>query len=250
MEFGKYKLKRCRYGWMLYAGPYIGKSFDIYGEYSESEVQVLRQFLKPGDTVIDIGANIGDLTVPMAQFVGPTGVVYAVESHPESFNVLCANLALNNLAQVRPVNCFLRQAEDAPVRSVFVSSDPSAIEYRSLDSFNLRACNFIKIDVDGNERDVLASGIELIRQFRPVIYAENDVRPQSRGLLSFLTELDYQLYWHLAPIFNPNNFFGTTENIWNTNIISIMVLAAPAERKYAISGLRPVRDVDDWWDNR
>ena len=80
MHFGKYKLKRCRYGWMLYAGPYIGKSFDVYGEYSESELSLLRQFIRSGDTVIDVGANIGDLTVPLSQMVGSAGRIYAIEA--------------------------------------------------------------------------------------------------------------------------------------------------------------------------
>jgi hypothetical protein len=37
MDFGALKLKRCRYGWMLFTGQYIGRCFDLYGEYSESE---------------------------------------------------------------------------------------------------------------------------------------------------------------------------------------------------------------------
>jgi len=40
MEFGKLKLKRCRYGWMLFAGPVIGKCFELYGQYSESEIMI------------------------------------------------------------------------------------------------------------------------------------------------------------------------------------------------------------------
>ena len=97
MQFGPLSLKRCRYGWMLYSGPLIGKCFDLYGEYSESEIAMMRGFLSDGSTVVDVGANIGDLTVPLAGIVGASGRVYAFESHPENFNVLCGNLALNNL---------------------------------------------------------------------------------------------------------------------------------------------------------
>ena len=70
MQFGRWTLKRCRYGWMLFDGPYIGKCFELYGQYSESEVSLMRQFLRDGSTVIDVGANIGDLTVPLARAVG------------------------------------------------------------------------------------------------------------------------------------------------------------------------------------
>ena len=50
-------------GWMLFSGPYIGKCFELYGEYSESEVVMMRNFVREGNTVIDVGANIGDLTL-------------------------------------------------------------------------------------------------------------------------------------------------------------------------------------------
>ncbi len=56
---------------MLFSGPYIGKCFELYGQYSESEVSLMRAFLRQGATVIGVGANIGDLTVPLAKIVGP-----------------------------------------------------------------------------------------------------------------------------------------------------------------------------------
>src|SRR5436309_8777627 len=97
LQFGPLTLKRCKYGWMLFAGPYIGKCFELYGQYSEAEVTMMRKFVRDGGTVLDVGANIGDLTLPLSQMVGVTGKVYAIESHPDVFNVLCANLALNSI---------------------------------------------------------------------------------------------------------------------------------------------------------
>ena len=112
MQIGKRKLNLCKYGWMLHAGPFIGKCFELYGEYSELEVAILRAFLRPGDTALDIGANIGDLTLPMARIVGETGRVYAVESHVDNYNVLCANMALNGVEHVRALNCFVADRPD------------------------------------------------------------------------------------------------------------------------------------------
>src|SRR5690348_8096182 len=91
MTLGDLTLKRCRYGWMLFEGPYIGKCFELYGEYSESEVAVMRNFLKEGSVAIDVGANIGDLTLPMSRMVGESGRVYGFESNPATYNILCAN---------------------------------------------------------------------------------------------------------------------------------------------------------------
>ena len=57
MQFGPLQLKRCRYGWMLFAGPYIGKCFELYGQYSEAEIAMMRLFLREGGTVIDVGGQ-------------------------------------------------------------------------------------------------------------------------------------------------------------------------------------------------
>ena len=172
MEFGKLKLKRCKYGWMLFSGPYIGKCFELYGQYSESEVAMMRSFLKPGSTVIDVGANIGDLTLPISTIVGDTGRVYAIESHPEIFNVLCANLALNEIRNTMPINAFVAPASDVDTASpswgkfAYVS-ERWGTRFMPLNSLELTACDLIKVDVDGKELEVLQSGALHIERFRP-----------------------------------------------------------------------------------
>ena len=73
--------KDCRHGKLMYLlnDAYIGRSLDVYGEYSEGEIDLFRQLLRPGDVAIDVGANIGALTVPMARLVQPGGAVVAFE---------------------------------------------------------------------------------------------------------------------------------------------------------------------------
>jgi FkbM family methyltransferase len=253
MQFGQLSLKRCRYGWMLYTGPYIGKCFDLYGQYSESEVDLMRAFLRAGDTVIDVGANIGDLTVPLSQIVGPPGRVYAVESHPDTFNVLCANLALNGIRNAKPMNAFVAAVEQRDARddvgpSQFLSK-AWATPSMPLDSLELDACQLIKIDVDGGELDVLRSGEMQIERFRPILYFENDVREKSAKLLEFARDvLGYDLYFHPAPIFSEDNFFGNRTNHWApAEIKSWMIVGLPSERELRIN-LKPVTSSDEWWE--
>jgi hypothetical protein len=205
MRFGPLALKRCRYGWMLYAGslspgPYIGQCLDLYGQYSESEVSLIRRLVREGDTVIDVGANIGALTVPMSQIVGDKGRIYAVQSHPEVFNVLCANLALNGIQNTRPLNAFVAAANPAngqgAVRApqAFIGGTWGA-SFLPLDSMELEACHFIKVDVDGSEIDVLRSGEMQIERFRPILYFENEIQEKSAELLAFvMNSLGYDLY--------------------------------------------------------
>jgi hypothetical protein len=248
MEFGESRVKRCRYGWMLYSGAFkwdIPTSFELYGEYSESEIACLRQLLSAGDTVLDVGANIGDLTVPIAQIVGERGNVYAFEANPANFNYLCANLALNSLRNVRPLNCFVTIAESGV--NPFFTGERWPAQFMAIDDLDLPACALIKIDVDGGERSVLRSAAATIARHRPVLYFENDVKAMSRELLAHALGLDYDLYWHAASVFNPDNFAGNRKSYWDTNLISGMVLGIPAERGVKIEGLVKIAGPDDWW---
>lgn len=255
MQFGPLKLKRCLYGWMLYSGPFIGKCFDLYGEYSESEVTLMRALLQPGDTVLDIGANIGDLTLPLSKAVGDSGRVYAIESHTETYNVLCANLALNGITNTKPVNAFVASSDQADTASkvwgkhAFVSEKWSA-PFIAIDQLGLSSCKLIKVDVDGKELEVLKSGERLIERCRPFLYFENDVREVSADLISFAQrQLRYDLYWHPAPIFRPDNFFGNPVNHWAPrSIVSQMMVGLPTESGARLEGLRRVEGPEDWWD--
>jgi FkbM family methyltransferase len=253
MNFGKLQLKPCKYGWMLFAGPYIGKCFELYGEYSEAEVSVLRSFLGPGAIALDIGANIGDLTLPMARFVGDTGRVYAIESHIETYHVLCANLALNGINNVKALNCFIAVSPESSTGGAWGEfgyvSEIWGTSIVQLDALGLTGCSFIKIDVDGKELEVLQSGERCLRDYRPVVYFENDIREMSPALLRHLMDRHYDIYWHPAPIFNQQNFFGNPVNHWHPqNIISLMMLAIPREKNNGQLNLKKVAGTDEWWD--
>lgn len=253
LTFGYQKLKRCRYGWMLYSGKYIGRCFDLYGEYSEAEIEIFRRCLRPGDVVVDVGANIGDLTVPISQIVGESGRVYAYESHPEVFNTLCANLALNQVRNVKPANVFVACSSEVETGSkkwgenAFLG-DIWAPVFTSLDKLNLSSCRMIKIDVDGNELEVLKSAEETIARHRPILYFENDFKEKSRELLSYVAERGYRMWFHSAPIFQEQNFFGNPQNVWAPiEICSFMVLALPPGVEINTEELEPVTSSDDWW---
>jgi FkbM family methyltransferase len=254
MEFGKNRLKRCKYGWMLFRGPYIGKCFELYGQYSEAEVRIIRAFVHAGDTAIDVGANIGDLTLPMSQCAGGAGRVYAVESHIETFQVLCANLALNEVKNTKAINAFIADSDQVdfagPWGKFGYVSETWTPPHLAIDALNLETCAFIKVDVDGKELEVLRSAEKTIAKTRPVVYFENDDRDKSPALLEHLLARDYTLYWHPAPIFEPDNYYGNPINHWAPqNIRSLMVLALPNERAGGVTtNLKRVANKDEWWD--
>ena len=253
MNFGHLKLGITKYGWMLFQGPYIGKCLEIYGEYSESEVSVFKYYLKPGDFVIEVGANIGSLTLPLSKIVEENGRVIAFESHPQTFNILCSNLAINNINNVKPINAFV--AKDANVdtaspvwgKFAFVS-EIWETSFFQIDAIGSQRLDFIKIDVDGNELTVLQSGEKLIRHFMPVIYFENDIQDRSPALLQWVMDLGYRVFFHWAPIFSPDNFYGNPENHWSPQKISSLMMLAVPPGKPVPDNLREAKKPSDWWE--
>lgn len=250
IKVGDYFLAKCRYGIMLFDGPWIGESLRYYGEWSESEVEVFKNFLKEGSTALDIGAFIGDTTLPMAHLVGQTGRVFAFESNPKTFNVLCANLAMNGILNVKPVNAFVADSEKENTGNMTWGKFANIGEtwpatFYSLDQLDCNQIDFIKIDVDGHELSVLRSAAAIIQKFNPVIYYENDIKDLSPPIIEYLFSYGYRIFFHAAPMFNPTNFFGVKENIFE-NKFSLMMLAIPKNRKFS-SNLREVFHSSDWW---
>jgi FkbM family methyltransferase len=224
------QLKDCRHGRMLFNvhDVYIGRSLDLYGEFSEGELDVFRQIVRPGWTVLELGANIGTHTVALAKIVGPAGRVVAFEPQRIVFQTLCANIALNNLLNV---DCLLQAVGEKPGSVVVPWIDytkdnnfgglglgaytqGTTVPVVTVDSLELSACQFIKMDIEGMERDAILGAAKTIDRFKPVLYIENDREDRSAALIHTLHDLGYAMYWHTPPLFNPQNFFANTQNIF------------------------------------
>ncbi len=73
---------------------YIGKSLSEYGEWSEAEVNLLKQLLPDNDNIIEIGSNIGTHTIPLAKQVLNGGLVYAIEPQGQNHKLLLRMLRI------------------------------------------------------------------------------------------------------------------------------------------------------------
>lgn len=257
---GSVRIKRTRHGLMAYNinDVFVGRSLDCYGEYSRGEVLLFAQLATAGAVAVDVGANIGALTVPLAQIVSQTGTVIAIEPQRAVYQLLCANLALNNIANVHAIHAAAGQASGRTFVPVSDYSKPGnfggtelndqrgePVSVISIDSLQLPACQFIKIDVEGREQSVIAGAVETIARCRPVLYVENDRRQQSADLIRQMRELDYVCYWHLPPLFASDNFYGNSTNIF-PGVVSIDMLCLPKSDARKVEGMRPVIGLDDW----
>ena len=76
---------------------YIGKSLSEYGEWSEAEVNLLKQLLSNNGNIIEVGSNIGTHTIPLAKHVVNGGSVYAIEPQYQNHKLLLENIKDNEL---------------------------------------------------------------------------------------------------------------------------------------------------------
>ncbi len=83
------------------SGEYISRKFILFHGFEKSEVAHLCALAKKGDTVVDVGANIGLYTIYLSKAVGPQGMVLAFEPDPENVKLLRENVRLNNCANVK-----------------------------------------------------------------------------------------------------------------------------------------------------
>jgi FkbM family methyltransferase len=156
-------------------------------------IKMMKLFIKPGTTAIDIGAHIGTHTITMSNCVGPEGYVVAFEPHRKIFRELCMNLSLNDCTNVYPIRCAIGKTKGI-VNLVYanpyneggtfaLNDEDGNSALLPLDSFDFINISFIKIDVANMEEEVLKGAIETIRGNRPAILLEIQGSPERTQLL-------------------------------------------------------------------
>lgn len=163
-------------------------------------VDVFREYVVPGTTVIDVGAHIGSMAVPLARLVGPEGRLYAFEPQRSVFRELHHNLKLNGhahaTAYMMAVSSEAGFLEMAPtwVDEGYgrIGKGGERVEARTLDSFGFTDVSLIKIDVEGHELEVLNGAMETIRRWHPTLVLEMGKKDRPT-IGKMLTENGYRL---------------------------------------------------------
>jgi FkbM family methyltransferase len=176
----------------------IGKSLARTGVYELATSELLWRLIRPGNRVLDIGANVGYMTALMAQRAGPGGTVFAFEPHPRLFDQLAKNVArLASFNGCARCELFQSAASDREGQvslacpQAFAANDGVA----TLESSAMRAEQVIaveavmldrtlndrgeftaaKLDVEGHELQVLRGGAELFRnRVRHIVFEDHD----------------------------------------------------------------------------
>ena len=226
----------------LIPGSSVGQSVFI-GRFERAEREFVRRFLRPGETFVDVGANVGLFSLIAAQAVGPSGNVIAVEPVLEAHGRLESAIVLNGFTNIRVFPLALSDRTANAVLSVVqgyqeawttfgippggVRIEQRMVPTQTLDSL-LRAAGparppaLIKIDVEGWETPVIIGGAELLSgPNAPVLLVEfadeqaaacgfstEDLARRLRGLGYALFHLSHK-GTRLRPELRPLRFVGT-----------------------------------------
>lgn len=204
-----------------------------YGAYEAGTLQIIEECLEEGDIFIDVGANIGLMSLLGATRVGRRGSVYAFEPAPDIFNLLQTNISINHLSNVYASNFGLGSSKgrgsiykyhDNRGMTSFVKRNTSTqgsvdVPISTLDNFlkeyDVSDVKMIKIDVEGWELEVLKGSLELLSNNNaPIIVIEyNTSFPSHQEIYELITSInDYQVFilahsnWHVSPLIPVNNF--------------------------------------------
>ena len=161
----------------------------VYGTWEPNVLRAVTSAVKPGMRIVDVGAHIGYYTLLFAKCAGPSGRVVSFEPLPANFASLQKNVRLNRLQNVEtfPEAVFSHTkgiiihvpSGSANPGEASINSSAGArqltVESTTLDFFCASSSfkpDFVKIDVEGAEYDVLIGGQEVIAQFRPKLLIE------------------------------------------------------------------------------
>jgi FkbM family methyltransferase len=182
------ELKRLKYAWQLRGGRFVS---------DEPEFAVLDRYVRPGDWVVDVGANIGHYTKRLSDLVGHTGRVLAFEPMPATFSILAANAQRFTHPNVTLFNVALSDRSGLVGMTVPTYSDGLKNYYQAHvtcdDGLRVMVCALdliglqnrialIKIDAEGHEEAVLAGMSRLIERDMPTLIVETGKQPVIDGL--------------------------------------------------------------------
>jgi len=187
-------------------------------DFFEDELPFVRSLLEPGQLVIDIGANYGVYTLPMAQKVGPSGHVWAFEPASGTAGFLAQSIAANGFGHVTLEQKAVSSAAGSAQLGAHIHSElralvhggasPDAGETVSLvtlddcmDRYRWSNIDFLKIDAEGEESNILRGGRRFFAGLGPLVQYELRTTDMNLDLISEFAAIGYDSY-RLVPGLN------------------------------------------------
>jgi FkbM family methyltransferase len=189
----------------------LGQSSLLYGIFELAELEYVRRYLRAGDDVMDIGANVGIFSVLMGVVLARTGRTFSFEPAPANLMRLKRNLERNGLDKTRVFPCALGEADG--LMTLHLATDPAypslvevqsglgdgtgvAVEVRRLDGVWEEAGRpriaFVKMDVEGAEAAVIRGASRFLSDCHPTMLVEANSPAELEVLRKLLAPYGYE----------------------------------------------------------
>jgi len=180
----------------------VERQLYLYGTYEAGTLSIMEKCLRKGDIFIDVGANIGLMSIFASQIVGSNGKIYSFEPEPETFAILKKNIEINKIENIYIYNFALGDKKS----KAFIYTNPYAgrgsaslikpvdqkdskkyeVSIETLDDFisthDIKKVRMLKIDVEGWELNVLKGADRLLKSSQaPIISIEYSKFTQAKG---------------------------------------------------------------------
>lgn len=224
----------------------------------EKEITFVAHWLKPGMTVIDIGANLGVYTLPMARRVGPNGRVYAYEPGSEARHFLERSREQNSATNLQIISTALSDRErdgrlvfgtSSELNALGESGTGETVHITSLDleeaARGWASPDFIKIDAEGEEERILAGGRDFFARHSPLVMFEVKAGATvNESLRAAFPAIGYRLYRLLegAPILVPLDPMQSLDGF------ELNLFAAKPDRARSLQDDNVLGDVIPTWE--
>jgi FkbM family methyltransferase len=151
--------------------------------------------LRPGDTVLELGAGVGEQTRLLSTLVGPSGRVVCVEAHPRTYRCLCRTIELNGLSNVTPVHAavtavrgtaFIQDRVNYSANALTAPGDtgmavPGQPLDELIDGLGVDRIDLLMMNIEGLEYSVLAAARHVLHRVRNFVVSCHDFKADREG---------------------------------------------------------------------
>ncbi|TCV94726.1 FkbM family methyltransferase [Luteibacter rhizovicinus] len=212
----------------------VARAMQLYGEWAEQEIDLLSAIVEEGHSVLEAGGDYGAHALWLARAVGLDGRVHVAEPRRIAFQQLCANVAINGLANVHTYPVWLGRSSGRSTLGALLpetSSPTEAVRTETIDSLALDALHLLKVNLRGALHDVLTGATETLRRHRPMLYVRLSGIDMAETEVQAIKDLGYRVWSHVPYLYNPANHAGHTANVF-PGIVQQNAIAAPVESRF------------------